>query len=461
VVHPSGVQKDEMTALAGRIMDTDDPGKKIIDLIETEADEKGSYEKDVKPWLGERAGMALVGFAQEEPSFAVAVAATDTDAAADAIEREATEDKAKKATYKDVDYFVDEEGEVTAADGDFVLFTDSETIMRQTIDAQRGKSLAEAERFKAALDPLPGDRDGTFYFDLKRVLEQAGELDATAQQIFGALLGNAPPTAVAVLAEPDHLALESRVKGGSSGLLKSLSAFDSTDLIGEVPGEAWGAVGVPALGKTARDLMNTVAGPLGGAVVGGQLEESLGISLERDVFAWIGDVAMFVRGDSVASVDGGAIIAVTDEQAARTAVPKLIGALQQQAGLEMKPVSIDGASLAFELGDGTTPKPIVVALAGKRAVIAYGREAAGAALKPASKLSDSDVWDRAGDVLDGLEPSLVLNAQTVVKLIEQGAAGDPSFAEAKPYLDSLEVLAIGSSKDGDVLRSRFAVGVGD
>lgn len=457
-VRPEGVRETRLKALAGRVLGTDDPGKKIVELIEKAADEPGSYAKDVEPWLGERAALALSGFDAEEPQIVAAIAATDTGAAADAVERQSAEDKAKKGTYKDTEYFVDEDGDAFGVVGDFVVFADSETGMRRVIDARDGRRLTEDERFTAALDRLPDERVGTLYLDVRTIAREAGAVDPAARAVLDSVLGNAPPVAVAALAEEDHLAFETRMPK-SGGVLGGLSALGATELVGEVPGDAWGVVGAPELGKTAREAMKLVAGPLGGAVLGGQLEQQLGISLERDVFAWIGDVAVFVRGKSVDALDGGVVIDVTDAAKARAAIPKLVGALQIQAGLAMKPASVEGASLAFELGDGTTPRPVVVALAEDRAVIAYGREAAAAGLQPGERFKDGEAWERAGAMLDGLEPSMVLDAQVLLGLVATTTASDPGFAQARPYLERIDVLAAGGGADGDEVRSRLSVGI--
>ena len=50
--------------------------------------------------------------------------------------------------------------------------------------------------------------------------------------------------------------------------------------------------------------------------LGLQLRSQLGLDVEQDLLSWIGDVAFFVRGVSKDSVEGGAVISVTDSAAA-------------------------------------------------------------------------------------------------------------------------------------------------
>jgi hypothetical protein len=39
-----------------------------------------------------------------------------------------------------------------------------------------------------------------------------------------------------------------------------------------------------------------------------------------------------------------------------------------------------------------------------------------------------------------------------------GSAGDPDYVAAKPYLQKLDYLMVGTSKDGDRSTARFVVG---
>ena len=61
----------------------------------------------------------------------------------------------------------------------------------------------------------------------------------------------------------------------------------------------------PKVGAGLKSLFTRAAGALGGAAATQQLQQQYGIDLERDVFGWIGDTAMFVRGSDKASLDGG------------------------------------------------------------------------------------------------------------------------------------------------------------
>src|SRR3954454_14814817 len=60
VIRPDGDQRDKVEALLGKVMRTDDPGKKITDLIDKGLAEESAgttWKKDIEPWLGERFGL--------------------------------------------------------------------------------------------------------------------------------------------------------------------------------------------------------------------------------------------------------------------------------------------------------------------------------------------------------------------------------------------------------------------
>ena len=464
VVKPEGDQRERMEALAGKLLRTEDPGGKIVELFESlDEGPDGAFERDVKTWLGRRVGIAVRGLDRDEPDVVIAIATTDAGEAQDALERDAKAAGEKKRTHRDVDYWVDKDGWGSGVVGDFAIIASSEKAMHGAITVEEDRSLASAKRFEQAVERLPEEREGTIYFDLKSVVDEMAGVSGVERQIVNLFLGGAPASAIAVLAEEDQLALESRGPADQprslATMFTGLGYLGATSLVEELPGDAIVAVGAPDLGQTAKQLADVLAGPLGGAVVAGQLEEQFGIDLDRDVYGWIGDVALFVRGESVSSLGGGLVIGVRDRATARRAVPKLIGALQLQAGIVARPVALGEADLAFEVTGGGIPLPVFVALAGDRAVVAVGRDSALDALSPRARLRDSDVWDRADGVLDGVDPAMVVDLPAALALIEQGLADDPDFALVKPYLDTLSVLAAGSGKDGDERRSRLALGV--
>jgi hypothetical protein len=469
VVRPDGETKDDVRALAGKILRTEDPSAKIASLIDDAIRKSGetgtTYKDDIDPWLGDRIGIGLSDLQADEPRFVAAIATRDADAAQTFAAEQAKRDKSRAASAGDVDFWIDKDGQAAGVVGDAVVIASDEKKFRAAVTAADGPNLSKSKTFKAAIGELPDERVGTFFFDLPRVFDAAlaaSGNDPMSAAIAKQFTGAVQPVAGAVLATADTLAVETRGKTPKAGTpLSALGAATGgvTPLLREAPAGSWGAMGVPKLGATAKQLFETVGGAIGGAVLGGQLEQQTGINLDQDVFGWIGDVALFARGKTVADIDGAAVIEVTNRERAAKAIPKLIGLARQQAGAPFEPVKVKGATLAFAAALPDAPKPLVVALGGDRAVIAFGEDAAADGLAPAQTIEDDGTYGRATALTDGLEPTVLLDGPTVIGLIEQSVADDPDFAKAKPYLDMIGTVAAGSGKDGDRLRQRFAVKV--
>jgi Protein of unknown function (DUF3352) len=467
VVRPEGDQQDAVDALLQKVMRTDDPGAKLEKLFDdaVQEDEPGvSYQKDIAPWLGQRIGVTATNLAADEPGYVLAVATKDADKAADFLNAQSKRDKAERHTSGDVTYWLDDEdGDATYVGviGDFVVATSTEADFKRAIKTEDGDGLDSVERFSDAMDELPDDRMGALWIDPKSFGDLvAAKSDPSAKGIFDSVIGSAKPITAALIADDDAASIESRAevpKDADKGL-QALSASSPTELLKSLPGDAWAALGAGKLGEGFQTALNTFGGGIGSAVIAGQVRQATGLDLDKDVLSWIGDVAFYVRGTSLRDIGGAVVVSVTDEAKARSALPRLIGVARQN-GAPFSPVSLGDADQAFSAPVPGAPGPVVVARKGDRLVIALGESTAKAALSPGETLGDSGLYDRAKDSIDGLDPSFFIDAGPMVQLIEENASDEPDFAKAKPYLEMLDVIAAGSKREGDTVRSRFTVKV--
>ena len=149
---------------------------------------------------------------------------------------------------------------------------------------------------------------------------------------------------------------------------------------------------------------------------------------------------------------------MTDKAAAAAAIPKLVAAAKR-SGAPVQSTKVDGADQAFTVPAPGAPGPVVLAQGGDRVVLAFGEQAAGEALSPSGDtLADSGRFDAAKAAIDGIAPTLILSLPDVLSLAESaGATGDSDYAEAKPYLEKLDLAVTGTEKDGESLRSLFTV----
>lgn len=472
VVRPEGDQREDVLDAARKVLRTDDPERKIRELLDKgleDSDSKATYKDDIAPWLGEKAGVWVAGVNRKEPGYVVIAAASDTEKAQEAIDKgvKSGGGKVTERSYSGVDYQVDDEGVAAGIVGDFFT-VGTEAEFKRTIKAQDGDSLAEDKRYESAIDGLDDDRIGQFYIDLKPFIEQALKSDPQAagqleqfRSIFP--IDKLEPISGALLADGDRIAFATLTRGKGVEALKAfgpLTGTGSTKLLGELPGDAWAAYGAANVGPGLKSLFTRVAGAFGGAAATQQLQQQYGIDLERDVFSWIGDIAVFVRNTTRADIDGALAIEARDQENMQSAFGKLVGLLQSQGGQKVSPVKVDGAKIAFRAGDTELGKPVVLARSDDRVVAALGESAAAEALAPAQKLADGDLFKQAKEVLgDDLEPAFLLSMPDLLAAIESIGEPDADFAKAKPYLEAFSVITSGGSVEGDEIHSRVAAGL--
>jgi len=465
VVRPSGDVRDDALDAIGKTLNTDDPAGKVQQLLDRAFSQDGGhldYDKDVKPWLGDRAGAWLGSRLDSDgdPTGAVIVATTDPDAALDAFHKSTSAGKLTSHSYNGTDYEVDEDGDATGIVDGF-LVGGPEPEFKRTVDAVKGDSLAENDRYRKSVDTLEDKRLAHFYVDLRRFFQMAMKGDPRSAQAFEQLqalvpFGKLPPLVGSFAADGDRLALDVSLEGFNSTALGGLRGLGgTTSLIKELPGDSWAAFGAPKYGQQLKAMLDQFAGAFGGAAARAQLQQQYGIDLDEDILSWIGDVAFFVRGDSIPALGGGAVIEVTDSGKAANGFGKLVGLMQAAGGVHVQPVTIKGAKTAFSLKDQTTPKPIVMARSDDRVVITYGADAAVEALAPTSKLGSAPLYDEAKSALGDTDPGLLASVPAIVKLVEAAAPPDPDFAKVRPYLEAYDAIALGYG-DG---RARFAVGL--
>jgi hypothetical protein len=472
-IRPEGGQRDDVLDAARKVLRTDDPERKLHALIDQglkESKNRGvTYEKDFAPWLGQKAGVWVAGVNRAKPGYVVIVAAKDTDKAQDAIDKGAKADggKVTQRSYSGVDYQVDRDGVAAGIVGDF-LAVGTEPEFKRTVKAQDGASLAGDKRYQRAMGALDDKRIGQFYIDLKPFLEQALKSDPQAAGQLEQLRALFPidklePLSGALLADGNRIAVDSITRGKGINSLKALGPLagtGSTPLLRELPGDAWVAFGAPGVGASLKHVFDSVAGALGGTVAAQQLKGRYGIDLNRDVFSWIGDVAVYARNTTRADIDGALVIEATNPATMRTAFGKLVGLIQSEGGKKVTPIRVKGAAAAFKAGRTDLGKPVVLARSDDRVVAALGEAAAAEALAPAEKLGDTPRFAQAKAILGSdLQPSFLLSMPDLVSAIESMGSADADFRKAKPYLDAFSVIASGGSIKGDQARSKVAAGL--
>jgi hypothetical protein len=473
VLRPDGGARDDALAAAGTLLRTSDPEAKIRSLLQqafASGGDKVDFAKDVEPWLGDRAGLWVTVPARSgaEPGVAAVVAVSDADLARSKLDELAKRngEKLTARTSGAHEYEATADGSAVAVEGDYALIG-TEAEVKRGLATLDGDGLAQDDAYRKAIAPLDADRLAHYYLDTTSLVNAALRADPSASAQLGPFAGMltgqlGAPSAGSFSAGGERLVVESFGRaGGLASKLGGLTGLASSGLLKALPGDAWGALAVPKLGASLRTVFDQLAGAIGGAAVVNELRTRYGIDLEQDVFSWMGDTGLFVRGTSVDAVDGALVVQATDEARAATSFGKIVGLLRTQGGLDPQPVKVDGAQTAFSVMPPGAPKPLVLARGKGRVVAAYGTAAAAAGLGSARTLGSSEALAHAGAALGGgIEPAMFVAIAPVLALAESAGAGtDAGYAKAKPYLEALDVVSTGSKRDGDTLRSRFAVGL--
>jgi hypothetical protein len=469
VVRPDGDAREDALAAAGKLLGTSTPEKTLEDFFNKNAkdqkDKPLDWDRDVSPWLGERAGV-WVSTRGQKGGFTFAIATKDEDKAKEFLARNTAKDR--KASYKGVDYKVDSDGIASGLSGDFLLLG-NEPEFKQTIDAQKGDSLGEAKRYKDAVSKLDKDRLGTLFVDVKPLIDVALRQDPAQRQQFEQFSRIFPidklgPITAAFHANGSRMKIDSHISGQGAETLARfglLSGAGSTDLLGDLPGDSWAAYGVPNLGQTASALFDRFAGALGGSAVAAQVQQATGLDLRRDIFDLVDDLAIFARGSTLADLDGAAVITVKDDARAAQVFGKLIALARSQGSVDPRPIRIDGADQAFSIASPDTPKPIVLARGAGKLVIAYGAPAAKAAFNPQTKLGETELYKQAKATLDNkFEPAFLFSMDGILKVVDgTGGGTDPDFQQARPYLERLSVITSGGKAGKNNYDASLGVGL--
>lgn len=423
------------------------------------------FTHDVEPWLGREVGFALmppVG-ATDDPDPILYVATRDADATMKLVGDVAATSGVvlTDATHRDVDYQVASDGSAVGIVRSFLVFAAGRDRFDEVVDASEGRSLADAEGYRNAVAPLPGDRVALLYLSLPvalRTLEATGEIPPDATRTVPALAGLRPVAAAAFL-RPDAVVVEAAARTGGVDTPAGTGALDA------LPGSTWAAAGVPAVGHVLRELLATLSGGgmFGGvsvAALGVELAALTGLDLERDVLGWMGDAAVFAAGTE--RLEAGGLIQSNDARRSAGAVERLgksLAARGVAAGTSVHdPTHVD---VAF--ADASLPE-IVELLARPSGVwLTVGPDAARDV--DAGRLGRSATFRAAARALPGysvvgfLDPSGAIAFGESQFRRRNGSLPAHYVDRVKPNLESVSYVVLGVRTLQGVTHVRLMIGV--
>jgi hypothetical protein len=460
-VKPTGAAEADARAALSKVLDTNDPGAKIVSLIDQEGqqqppNERFSYAADIEPWLGEKAGFFFTKFAEDGTGAAV-VETTDPARALESA-RKAESGATQTSDHGGTTVYTNpSDGDSFATVGDFILFGDTEAV-NAAIDANGGDSLGDSGDFRDAIGELPEDRLGTFYTVPRNLLDAIGpdEIDQSSRALFDRIAGDAvdKPVSGALTASADSFDLEFI---GGEGV-----DTPESSLVGDVPGDSWLALGLGNLGDTAKRTLEQLRDiGIPNLELGlSQAERATGASIDQLTDA-LGDAVVYVRGTTEPTLTGALLVQTKDPDLTGRLLGQLQFLLQRARQAGVKPLRLSGGGTGFQINDPTEfPQPVEIAQQGDKLVIGYGANSVAQTLAPTQKLADSPTFSSARGQVSDLGTDLFLDFPQVFRLAEStGAKADPGYLEAKPYIDALTYLVTGSGSSGDQAEVKAVVGL--
>jgi hypothetical protein len=428
-------QVQSALAFANRVEPTDRDLKAEL-LAALNEDDKVKFDSDIKPWIGDYGAFAIDGFGDEDVSGVLAVPTSDEAATKAALAKD-DESGDRTATYKGIEYEVDEDGAASGVAKGFLIAASDETHFKSAIDASEGQSLADDAKYKDSIALAPADPLATAYIDVDPFLElikASGELPPGTpdlSQIPGLEAGQT--AIVSLLAEEDKVTVE------SASTAEAPDQGDAPD-IAELPGDAWLAL------AAALDGEQFVAGFKEGLAASGapeaqQMLEQLGLV---DFLGKIDSVSMRVGGDSINNINAQFTLGGSDQDAASKVLQSSAEFAQQAAAAQGIQVEVDGDTATVSAG----PYKLELKAEDGDLKMSLGDQ-------PGDSLGDSDAFKSAEEELslgDGKTIAFLdfVGLEKLLKALPQ----DEDLTQGLQVISQLESFVVGSGKIDDATAAK-------
>ncbi len=470
-VSPEGETKANIEELAQKLAGIDDLGGLIVAELEESATEEGEevdFEKEIKPWLGERAGFIYPKLEGGDfHDFAVAVQVTDSGEAEAFLDKQTSSGKEKfeAGSTEGVDFEVGEDGTTVGVLDELLVIAVEEEVFKEVVAASQGEALADQSSYTDAIANVPSESAADVYVDIGNLIGEAeagGEIDRSTRLFFenvGVELTEA--SAVASLV-PGSEQLEIDLSSNATG--ENPPSGDGSKMLESLPRDSVAAFASAEFGKRFNEGIDQIDEKgIPGQVPPHQLKQGLkqsGIDLES-IASSIGDAGVFLEGNSERNIGGALVLATENATQARNTVSNL-GLFLRASGLPGV-TALNGKASGFsvrsrELGR----RPLVVIAKGERIAIGYGLASATAGVAESGEtLADSPAYKEAVDALGGTPIAAFVDGPAALRLASALVPpGEEGFREAKRYLTKIDYIAAGSEASNGLATAKIIVGVG-
>jgi hypothetical protein len=449
---PGGEAGASVRHVLGHVVgDGDDPGPRLRSLADTVLGRVGlSWDRDIEPWVGGRAGVFVTRFA---PGFEGALVATAADEA-----------EARRVLARTGRPFVVANGVAAVGTAGAVA-----GVRRA---AEGGISLGSSLRYAAALasrespvavlyvdlahlvDALPAsllgaERRRDLRLRFARIEDKPIAVSMTGVDNRIALDFGSPPSAPDPSAPPP-------VGGGQRG-----TSLLPTRLIYSVPAQSWLAIDLPELGQRLFETLSPAVNPgLPSDALRAlqrRIARETGLRPIEDVVRWMGGTTLFAYGADPARLTLGLLIESLDPSGSQHALVVLRRWLERQPGVRVRALPPATGGGGYAVRAPGLAAPVSVLARGNRIAVVYGRGDPAAALDAPVKLGDLPAFRETALQLGGsLLPSGWLVVPQAARFAEATAlAQSPLFQAALPYLERIAYAQLGVKR----AKRRVLVGV--
>ena len=343
----------------GLSSDNDDLRQKLFEMIKKEAGDDLAdvdFEKDVKPWLGDRAGIAAVPNGDK----------------ADAVMAIQITDEGKARAGLDKLFANEDEKPGMAFVESYVIIAEDQQRADAAVAEANKKPLSDNATFDKDMSELGEQGFASFWIDTKGAAELSGR-ELSEEQRKALPQGSA---AGALRFEADHVELEGVVHGDKSFKPGKAKA---EEVVTNLPDSTAAAIAISDGASYIDKIWEQVQKASGSGVdlteMANDLAEQYGIKIPDDLKLLLGE-NFVISADKAAPENGLPKVAAkvkTDPAKAEPVVDKLVGIARNQGGVDL------------ELGKAKDENTLVVATS---------KEYADAVLK-GGKLGDSEAFKAA------------------------------------------------------------------
>ncbi len=315
-----------------------------------------SFNRDIEPWLGGEASVAVTGVTVGGSSgsgsaqYVVFVQSTDDSKLEASLTRDGT--TVKGAGYNGWDTFTSKDGDTFAAVKDgALLVSNSQAALHDAADAHDGKAdqLADVQTYKDALAALPKDNIAVGYVDGAQLatLTQLATAQASSR---GVQAGGVSPTqlnsftnqlkgvrALSFSLTPEDQGLRFRfaelLSKDAPATLTSAKAYTPA-LEANVPADSYVYLSFHDLGPTLKQLLTSIGASQAQLTQAfTQIQTQTGISFDNDVVPLLTGEHAIVVGPGL-PVSAALLLKPTDAAAGEATMRKITAALTKSAGVQ-------------------------------------------------------------------------------------------------------------------------------